>query len=77
MNLTLLRTWLWAAVCEIVGNADPNVAPVSSLAVVGNDTAAASSSVATAESFSNTVSVWSWTRDGNPKTWEPAKQPPA
>jgi hypothetical protein len=40
----------------IVGNADANVELVTELAV-GNETAAASSLVAMAESFSNTVRV--------------------
>lgn len=67
MNLTLLSIWLWTDVCEIVGNAEANVEPQSALAVVGNETEAAWSSVATAVSFSNAVRVWSWTSVGNPK----------
>ncbi len=57
-NLMLLSRLLWTAVCEIVGNADEaNTPSVIALAVVGNEIAEASLSVASAVSFWNTVNV--------------------
>jgi hypothetical protein len=66
MNLTLLSAWLCSAVWVIVGNDEPNTLPVTPV-VDGNATAAASLSVATAESFWNAVSEPVWDIIGMPQ----------
>jgi len=65
-NLTLLSSWLCSEVCDMVGNDVPNTLFTESTAV-GNATAAASLSVAAAESFWNAVSELLWVICGNPK----------
>jgi hypothetical protein len=66
MKLMLLSAWLCSAVWVIVGNADPNALPQTPVDV-GNATAAASLSVATAESFWNAVSEPVWDTIGMPQ----------
>jgi hypothetical protein len=65
-NLTLLSNWLCTESCDIVGKDVPKALFTVS-AAVGNATAAASLSVAEAESFENAVSELVWVICGNPK----------
>jgi hypothetical protein len=64
--LTLLSSWLCSEVCDIVGNEVPNTLFTES-AAVGNATAAASLSVAEAESLENAVNELLDVICGNPK----------